>query len=350
MNMTTKSVTAAVSFFLLTLAVYVHAQMPQPAPVRIEDGMVQGTFEDGVVVYRGIPFATPPTGDQRWRAPQPAAKWEGVRQTTKFGPMPIQGSRTGPDMSEDCLCLNVWTPAKSAGDRIPVLVWIYGGGFSAGATCDPNCSGEQLAKKGVVFVSVAYRVGQLGFLAHPELSAETTNHVSGNYGLLDQLAGLQWVQKNIAAFGGDPKQVSIFGESAGGISVSMLCASPLAKGLFQRAISQSGGSLGPPRPTTFPGENMKRLADAERAGAAYAEAANVTSLAELRHLAPDKFPGGRGVGSAWPVIDGWVIPDDQVMYFSQTPHVGPVPSADSLQVLDAYFAWRRTPEGEAWAK
>jgi para-nitrobenzyl esterase len=144
--------------------------------------------------------------------------------------------------------------------------------------------------------------------------------------------------------------VSIFGESAGGISVSMLCASPLAKGLFQRAISQSGGSLGPPRPTIFPGENMKRLADAERAGAAYAEAANVTSLAELRHLAPDKFPGGRGVGSAWPVIDGWVIPDDQVMYFSQTPHVGPVPSADSLQVLDAYFAWRRTPEGEAWAK
>jgi para-nitrobenzyl esterase len=350
MNMTTKSVTAAVSFFLLTLAVYVHAQMPQPAPVRIEDGMVQGTFEDGLVVYRGIPFATPPTGDQRWRAPQPAAKWAGVRQTTKFGPMPIQGSRTGPDMSEDCLCLNVWTPAKSAGDRIPVLVWIYGGGFSAGATCDPNYSGEQLAKKGVVFVSVAYRVGQLGFLAQPELSAETTNHVSGNYGLLDQLAGLQWVQKNIAAFGGDPKQVSIFGESAGGISVSMLCASPLAKGLFQRAISQSGGSLGPPRPTIFPGENMKRLADAERAGAAYAEAANVTSLAELRHLAPDKFPGGRGVGSAWPVIDGWVIPDDQVMYFSQTPHVGPVPSADSLQVLDAYFAWRRTPEGEAWAK
>ena len=190
-------------------------------------------------------------------------------------------------MSEDCLYLNVWTPAKSADDHIPVLVWIYGGGFSAGSTSDPNYSGEQLAKKGVVFVSIAYRVGQLGFLAHRELSAETRNHVSGNYGLLDQIAGLQWVKKNIAAFGGDPSKVTIFGESAGGISVSMLCASPLAKGLFKGAISQSGGSFGPPRPTIFPGENMRRLPDAERDGEAYAKGA---SIAELRQLAPDKLP------------------------------------------------------------
>jgi para-nitrobenzyl esterase len=516
MNMTMKNLTAVASFFLLALAVDVHAQMPQPAPVMIESGMVQGTFEDGLMVYRGIPFAAPPVGDFRWRAPRSAAKWEGVRQTTKFGASPIQGSQTRSDMSEDCLYLNVWTPAKSPSERIPVLVWIYGGGFSAGSTSDPNYSGEQLAKKGVVFVSIAYRVGQLGFLAHPELSAETTNHVSGNYGLLDQIAGLQWVQKNIAPFGGDPNQVTIFGESAGGISVSMLCASPLAKGLFTGAISQSGGSFGPPRSTTFPGENLKRLPVAERAGEAYAKGA---SIAELRQLAPDKLPPGPGFGISWPVIDGWVIPDDQyklyaagkyndtpiligynsdegvsfwppktpeayitgvknrygkfaddlikaypvgtntvpktardlmrdaafgwhtwswaqlqaqtgkskvfyyyfdqhpeniegswhgmdvsyvfhhlnpnnpqttksdleisdalstywvnfakhgdpngkglptwpvfsdsnpqVMYFNQTPHTGPVPSADSLKVLDAYFAWRRTPEGDAWAK
>ena len=502
------------------------ASAQQPAPVKIADGLVQGTSEDGLTVYRGIPFAAPPVGDLRWHAPEPAAKWDGVRQATKFAPGPIQSARPPSGMSEDCLYLNVWTPAKSAKDRIPVLVWIYGGGFSGGATSEASYSGEKLAKKGVVLVSIAYRVGQLGFLAHPELSAETTNHVSGNYGLLDQIAGLQWVQKNIAAFGGDPKKVTIFGESVGGISVSMLCASPLARGLFQSAISESGGSFGPPRPTTFPGENLKRLPEAERAGEAYAKSAGVSSIADLRKLAPDKLPAGRGLGMSWPIIDGWVIPDDQyklyaagkyndtpilvgynsdegasfsppktpedyiastkarygkfaddlikaypvgtntvpktardlardaafgwhtwswarlqsqtgkskvfyyyfdqhpeypegspragygsphgsevsyvfehlnprnpqikpadleisdamstywvnfakrgdpngkgvpkwpaysnrepqVLYFNQTPHVGPVPSADSLKVLDEYFAWRRTPEGEAWAK
>jgi para-nitrobenzyl esterase len=283
----------------------------QPSPVTVEQGILQGTSEDGLTVYRGIPFAAPPVGDLRWRAPLPAAKWDGVRLAAKFGPKPIQGSRTGPDMSEDCLYLNVWTPVKSAKDRIPVLVWIYGGGFAGGSTSESVHTGEKLAKKGVVLVSIAYRVGQLGFLAHPELSAETTNHVSGNYGLLDMIAGLQWVQKNIGAFGGDPGKVTIFGESAGGIAVSMLCASPQAKGLFHGAISQSGGSFGPPRPTTFPGENLKRLADAERAGENYARSAGVSSLAELRKLAPDKLPGGRGLSMSWPIIDGWVIPDDQ---------------------------------------
>lgn len=283
----------------------------QPEPVKVEGGMVQGTSEDGLTVYKGIPFAAPPVGDLRWRAPRPVAQWEGVRQAAKFGPSPIQGARNAPGMSEDCLYLNVWTPAKSASDRIPVLVWIYGGGFSAGSTSDPNCSGEKLARKGVVLVSIAYRVGQLGFLAHPELSAESPNHVSGNYGLQDMIAGLQWVRKNIAAFGGDPEKVTIFGESAGGIAVSMLCASPLSKGLIHGAISQSGGSFGPPRPTTFPGENLKRLADAERAGEAYSKSAAVSSIAELRKIAPDKLPAGRGLGTAWPIIDGYVIPDDQ---------------------------------------
>ena len=276
----------------------------QPAPVVVEQGLLQGTNEDG------------------------------VRQADKFGPSPIQGTRTGADMSEDCLYLNVWTPAKSSprgvtpteanpptdrstprgeGDKIPVLVWIYGGGFIAGTTSDRSYSGEKLARKGVVFVSINYRVGQLGFLAHPELSAESPNHVSGNYGLLDQIAGLQWVKKNIAAFGGDPDKVTIFGESAGGVSVSMLCASPLARGLFTGAMSESGGSFGPPRPTTLPGENLKLLAGAERDGEAYAKSAGASSIAELRKIAPDKLPAIRGPGSAssWPIIDGWVIPDDQ---------------------------------------
>lgn len=281
----------------------------QPAPVKTEEGLIQGTSEDGLTVYRGIPFAAPPIGELRWRAPQPASKRERVRQASNFGPGPIQAWGAHAGKSEDCLYLNIWTPAKSASDRIPVLVWIYGGGFNGGSTSEPVYSGEKLARKGVILVSIAYRVGQLGFLAHPELSAESPNHVSGNYGLLDMIAGLQWVQRNIAAFGGDPEKVTIFGESAGGIAVSMLCVSPLAKGLFEGAISQSGGSFGPPRRTLFPGENLKRLADAERSGKAYADSAKVSSIAELRKLDVDKLAAVRAF--AWPIIDGYVIPDDQ---------------------------------------
>ena len=283
----------------------------QPGKVKTDGGLLQGTIEGGLTVFKGIPFAAPPVGDLRWRAPQPAPKWEGVLEANKFAPGPIQGGNPPAGKSEDCLYLNVWTPAKSKKDRIPVLVWIYGGGFGAGSTSEPNYSGEKLAEKGVVLVSIAYRVGQLGFLAHPELSKESPQNVSGNYGLLGMIAGLQWVQKNIAAFGGDPDKVTIFGESAGGIAVSMLCASPLAKGLFHGAISQSGGSFGPPRPTTFPGENLKRLADAERDGEVYLKSAGVTSIEELRKIEADKLPAGRGLGMSWPIIDGWVIPDDQ---------------------------------------
>lgn len=289
------------------LATGCHIAGAAPEPVQVEGGEVRGVEEDGLTVYRGIPFAAPPVGDLRWKSPQPVKPWDGVREATKFAASPMQGGNPPAGKSEDCLYLNVWTPAKSADERVPVLVWIYGGGFAAGTTADRTCSGEQLAKKGVVLVSIAYRVGTLGFLAHPELSEENPNQVSGNYGLLDLIAGLQWVRNNIEAFGGDPKQITIFGESAGGISVSMLCASPQAKGLFDGAISQSGGSFGPPRPTTYPGENMKRLAEAEDAGLAYAESAGARSLAELRKIPADQLPAGRG----WPIIDGWVIPDDQ---------------------------------------
>jgi para-nitrobenzyl esterase len=323
------------------------------APVKVRGGLVEGTVENGFAVYRGIPFAAPPVGDLRWRAPQPAAKWQGVLRADKFAARCMQGGGAGspgaaqaPDTSEDCLYLNVWSPAKSAGDRVTVLVWIYGGGFGGGATSIPTYSGEQFAKKGVMLVSIAYRVGPFGFLAHPGLSAETRNRVSGNYGLLDMIAGLQWIQKNIAAFGGDPHRVTIFGESAGGIAVSMLCASPLAKGLFHGAISQSGGSFGPPRVGGMPGENMVRLADAERAGEAYAKSAGASSIEALRKLPADQVlattKGQRGM--SWPIVDGWVIPDDeykqyQAGRYNDTPILVGYNSDEGIS-----FSAARTPE------
>ena len=293
-------------FFILLLSA--RAFSDQNAPVQTENGAVRGAPGDGFTVYRGIPFAAPPVGNLRWRPPQPAKPWEGVRDATRFRPDPYQHEGKG-NVSEDCLYLNVWTPAKTANDHLPVMVWIYGGAFSEGGSSGFN--GEHLVRKGIILVTLNYRVGPLAFLAHPQLSAESPHHVSGNYGLLDQIAGLQWVQKNIAAFGGDPKHVTIFGESAGAISVSMLCASPLAQGLFSGAISESGGSFGPPRMTMYPGENMKTLADAERAGEAYAKRAGASSLAELRQIPPDRLPTGLDTGASWPIIDGWVIPDDQ---------------------------------------
>lgn len=282
-----------------------------PLQIKVEQGIVQGKTEDSLRVFKGIPFAAPPVGELRWKAPQPAERWEGVKDALEYGPAAFQGGNPPSGKSEDCLYLNIWTPTQSAKEKLPVLVWIYGGGFSFGSTAEPVYTGEQLAKKGVVFVSIAYRVGQLGFLAHPELSAENSNNVSGNYGLLDQIAGLQWIKENIAAFGGDPNKVTIFGESAGGIAVSMLCASPLAKNLFHGAISQSGGSFGPTRPTTYPGENMKTLAQAEADGVAYAEQLKVNSLAELRAFPVEKLPLGMSFGGGWPIVDGFVIPDDQ---------------------------------------
>jgi para-nitrobenzyl esterase len=332
-------------FSICVLLVAGCSNTPQPSLVKVDGGLVQGTSEDGLTVFKGIPFAAPPIGKLRWRAPQPVAKWDSMLHADKFAPGPVQGGNPPSGKSEDCLYLNIWTPAKSSKDRFPVLVWIYGGGFNFGATSEPNYNGEHLAKKGVVLVSIAYRVGHLGFLSHPELSAENPNHVSGNYGLLDMIAGLQWVQKNIAKFGGDPDKVTIFGESAGGIAVSMLCVSPLAKGLFRGAISQSGGSFGPPRPTTYPGENMKRLADAERDGQVYARSAGVSSLAELRNIPADQLPmGGFGKGMAWPIIDGWVIPDDQYkLYeagkFNDTPILAGYNSDEGVS-----FWPPRTPE------
>lgn len=292
-----------------------------PAPVHVQNGWVQGTPEDALTVYRGIPFAAPPVGALRWRPPQPAADWSGVLQADHFAASPMQKLEAwmGPlHASEDCLYLNVWTPAHSPHAALPVMVWIYGGGFTTGSTAIRSYSCGQLARHGVVVVSLAYRVGPMGFLALPALSAESPHHVSGNYGLLDQLAGLQWVQRNIAAFGGDPRRVTIFGESAGGISVSMLAASPLARGLFAGAISESGGSFGPTRTPPTPGENVQTLAAAEQQGVVFAQHLGVRSLAELRRLPAAAIQDAKAApGQFWPVRDGWVIDGDPYTLYQE---------------------------------
>ena len=286
-------------------------------PVKVEGGLLQGSVEGGLTIYRGIPYAAPPVGDLRWRAPQPAPKWQGVRDAKEFGRACIQTNAAIsnlPAPSEDCLFLNVWTPAKSAKENLPVMYWIHGGGFTAGTPAEKTYDGEWLAQKGVVVVSVGYRLGVMGFLPHPELSKENDHRVSGNYGLLDMLEGLKWVQRNIAAFGGDPKKVTIFGESAGSGAVSMLCASPLAKGLFRGAIAESGASFGPIRADagTGPGE-MLPLAEAVKEGAAWAaKTVGAPSIAELRKLPAEKLQAAsqRQRGIAGPNADGWVVPGD----------------------------------------
>ncbi len=296
-----------------------------PAPVHVQEGWLRGLTQGGLTVYEGIPFAAPPLGRLRWRSPRPAQRWSGVRLADHFGPTCMQDTRGefGPGMrplhvSEDCLYLNVWTPAKSAHAALPVMVWIYGGAFSSGSTAMPLFDGARLAQHGVVVVSIAYRVGPLGFLALPALSAESTHHASGNYGLLDQIAGLRWVKRNIAAFGGDPRRVTIFGESAGAISVSILAASPLAHGLFQGAISESGGSFGPTRTPPAPGENIQTLRSAERQGLAFEHRLGARTLEQLRQL-PAKLIERAGSRPAqfWPVLDGRVIVGDQYTLYRE---------------------------------
>ncbi len=305
---------------LAVLAFASSAFADAPKPVKTQSGLVQGTMEDGVTVYKGIPFAAPPVGDLRWRTPQAPATWTGVRTSDKFAPACMQVPIVNKDLgmesvttNEDCLYLNVWTPAKSANEKLAVMVWIYGGGFTIGGTSMSLYDGMNFAKKGVILVSVAYRLGAFGFMAHPELTREQGGH-SGNYGLLDQIAGLQWVKHNIAAFGGDPSRVTIFGESAGGISVSMLSASPLAKGLFRGAISESGGNFGPEHQTgTEGGENMDSLATAEKNGTAFLAKLGAASIADARKKSAEETLKNSppGLGTAWPIFDGYVLLGDQ---------------------------------------
>jgi para-nitrobenzyl esterase len=286
----------------------------QIGEVDVTGGRVSGVVTNGIVAFKGIPFAAPPVGALRWKAPQPVVTWSGVRPATTFAPGCMQDPTLArlfgaPDaISEDCLYLNVWTPAKAVTERLPVMVWIYGGAFTSGMTSIPAYDGAPLAEKGVVIVSVSYRLDAFGFLAHPELSKESGKG-SGNYGLQDQIAGLRWVKSNITRFGGDPNRVTIFGESAGGISVSMLAASPAAKGLFQRAISESGGSFGPARTANEGGATVPSLKVAETTGQTFLRRLGVADITAAREV-----PAGRIQGlpaSFWPVFDGDVLPDDQ---------------------------------------
>jgi para-nitrobenzyl esterase len=278
------------------------------AVVSTETGLVQGTAANDIAVYKGIPFAAPPTGELRWREPQPAKPWQGIRAADAFAPACMQTGvsmpgETPPAVSEDCLYLNIWTPVHGAEAHLPVMVWIYGGGFFNGSAAMPLYWGDRLARKGAIVVTFGYRVGPFGFLAHPELTRESPHHSSGNYAFEDQIAALAWVKRNIAAFGGDPARVTIFGQSAGAASVSVLMASPLARGLFARAIAESGGMFEPMQLAP-----NYQLANAEKDGEAYAASVGAKSLAELRALPASALLKGRAGDISHPVIEPYVMP------------------------------------------
>ena len=281
--------------------------------VKTDAGELSGfTNPTGDVhIYKGIPFAAPPVGDLRWKEPQPVQPWQGVKKCTEFAASPMQGK---PDefgvytreflipyqpISEDCLYLNVWTGAKSSTEKRPVLVYIYGGGFVSGGAGVPIYDGEAMAKKGIIFITINYRVGIFGFFAHPELTKESPHHASGNYGLMDQLAALKWVKQNIAAFGGNPDKVTIAGQSAGSMSVNCLVASPLGKGLFNGAIAESGASFIAPR-------GYGSLQDAETSGVKLAGTLSANSIADLRSKPASELVGK---GQSRPIVDGYVLPE-----------------------------------------
>ncbi len=276
--------------------------------VKIDNGTLEGTSSVGIRSFKGIPFAAPPVGQLRWKQPQPVKNWEGVRKADRFGPRAMQRALfsdmnfRSDGMSEDCLYLNVWTPSSTGKDKLPVLVYFYGGGLVGGDGSEFRYDGEALARKGIVTLTVNYRLTVFGFLAHPELTAESPHHASGNYGLMDQAAALQWVQKNIAAFGGDPKRVTIAGESAGSFSVSAQMASPLSKDLIAGAIGESGSLLGPRNPVP--------LAAAEEAGKKFQAAAGLSSLAELRSMkAEEVLQLTAKPNISFPVcVDGYFFP------------------------------------------
>ena len=293
--------------------------------IKTKQGKIEGKAEGAVRTFLGIPFAAPPVGPLRWKPPVPAAKWKGVRQATEFGSHCMQPQLYAdmvfrdPGPSEDCLTLNVWTPAGDKNAKLPVMVWVYGGGYIAGGTSEARQDGANLAKNGVVVVSMNYRLGIFGFFADAELAKESDQGAAGNYGLMDQTAALRWVKDNIAAFGGDPSNVTLFGESAGSFSVSTQMASPLARGLFQRAIGESGGAFSKTGLTYMP------LKEIEQEDAAFAQASLGTDkLEQLRAIPAQKLmeaafkrpePGSSPV-RFWPDVDGYLLPESVPAIFA----------------------------------
>lgn len=305
----------------MSLATELSAKPVTPAPVvKTTGGAVQGTvLKSGVQAFLGIPYAAPPVRELRWREPQPAARWAGVYHADHFGPQCTQPQRgiltnqySGAEVtSEDCLYLNVWS--RPGLKKAPVIVYIYGGGFFIGSSSMPLYGGEGVAKRGAVFVNLNYRVGVLGFLSLPELTAESPHKASGNYAFLDQIAALKWVRDNIAAFGGDPNNVTIAGQSAGSMSVLTLQASPLAKGLFQKAVGMSGAQIGAPGQAV-----LRPLASAEADGRKFEDLMKVKSLEDLRALPADRLvvPRNPGAPAVGPNMDGYVLPDQAGTIFA----------------------------------
>lgn len=310
---------------LLGLAAMVSGNAAQPRVVRVDSGELQGAVDDDVASYKGIPFAAPPVGELRWRPPQRLVPWTGVRQAAeygadcmqgRFGPPPAAGAPAARVPSEDCLFVNVWSPASaSRGAKLPVMVWIYGGGFVGGSSASPNTAGTQFAKQGVVLVAANYRLGRFGFFAFPALSREHPEETKGNYAYMDQIAALQWVKRNIAAFGGDPNNVTIFGFSAGGVSVHSLLASPMARGLFHKAIVESGGSRDSvltARPMSKDGVDPNYPVSAETIGMEFARSVGIegtdqAALVKLRTLSSEEVLRVRQSYETTPILDGKLI-------------------------------------------
>ena len=332
--------------------------------VEVEGGLVRGIPSDNpsVIVYKGIPYAAPPVGELRWKAPQPVQPWKGVRVCDIWGSPSLQAPHTpggyteefffdgDPAFSEDCLYLNIWAPAK--GDNLPVTLWIHGGAFVAGWGFEPEMDGTEWAAHGGILVTCNYRLGILGFLAHPLLSAESPDGVSGNYGILDQIAALRWVKENIAAFGGDPSRITVMGQSAGAKSVQALVTSPLSRDLISGAIIQSGGGIREQSIIRNPA-----LSEAESAGEAVMEAAGLSTLEQMRAASPEQIRKIQNPGFTAPVIDGYVLPET----FSEATlagHIADVPymigcTLDDFPTLDAgidaFCLEREKAGGKAYA-
>ncbi len=348
------------AFFTLTLLVLVFvgsaaAQQNNPQ-VQISNGALQGTFNaaTGIRSFKGIPYALPPVGDLRWKEPQPPANWPGVLTANHFSHMPMQ-KRIFSDMifradtmSEDCLYLNVWTPAKSGTEKLPVLVYFYGGGFVAGDGSEARYDGESMAQKGIVAITINYRLGVFGFFAHPELTQESPHHASGNYGLMDQTAALRWVQANIAAFGGDPARVTIAGESAGSFSVCAQVLSPLSKNLFAGAIGESGGfSSLHYRPSRWP--------MVKDSGLSFAKSTGAKSLADLRALSAAQLLDAASKPGAWSfpdIIDGYFFTKQpvEVLEAGEEAHVPVLVGWNSAEVPYPAFTGGDMPTPENYAK
>lgn len=319
--------------------------------VRVDSGALKGVTAGSVVSFKGIPFAAPPTGANRWRAPQPVTPWKGVRSAAAYGadcmqlPFPGDAAPLGVTPAEDCLYINVWTPVQRAAAKRPVMVWIYGGGFVNGGSSPAVYDGTHFAERGVVFVSFNYRVGRFGFFAHPALTREDPNGLLGNYTFLDQIAALQWVRKNIARFGGDPGNVTLFGESAGGASVLTMMTSPLSRGLFHKAIVESGGGRSLMGPMRDLHKSEPKLPSGEAVGLAFAEKAGIhgedaTALAALRALPAERVVDGLNMASMMnptyggPMLDGKIVTEssEQAMLAGRGMQIPVMAGANSSDI------------------